>query len=88
MSYILMFSPAGLKEDFQLAVFKVLAAILHLGNVEIRESGGDKSFVSVSLDVFPSLLLLLLNVGSSLTGSAMSPSLTTLTWRSSASCWA
>ncbi len=39
----------GLKEDFQADVFKVLAAILHLGNVEIKNSGGDKSSVSVSL---------------------------------------
>ncbi|XP_075883469.1 unconventional myosin-Vc [Nelusetta ayraudi] len=40
------FSLLGLKDDFQLAVFKVLAAILHLGNVEIRESGGDKSSIA------------------------------------------
>ncbi|XP_044050304.1 unconventional myosin-Vc isoform X4 [Siniperca chuatsi] len=39
------FSVLGLKEDFQSDVFKVLAAILHLGNVEIRNSGGDKSSV-------------------------------------------
>lgn len=38
----------GLKEDFQSDVFKVLAAILHLGNVEIRDSGGDKSSIPVS----------------------------------------
>uniref|UniRef100_A0A671VN32 Myosin VC n=1 Tax=Sparus aurata TaxID=8175 RepID=A0A671VN32_SPAAU len=37
------FSLLGLKEDFQSDVFKVLAAILHLGNVEIKNSGGDKS---------------------------------------------
>uniref|UniRef100_A0A671VFM8 Myosin VC n=1 Tax=Sparus aurata TaxID=8175 RepID=A0A671VFM8_SPAAU len=40
------FSLLGLKEDFQSDVFKVLAAILHLGNVEIKNSGGDKSSVS------------------------------------------
>lgn len=39
---------SGLKEDFQSDVFKVLAAILHLGNVEIKSSGGDKSSVPVS----------------------------------------
>lgn len=39
---------AGLKEDFQSDVFKVLAAILHLGNMEIRNSGEDKSSVPVS----------------------------------------
>ncbi|XP_015256011.1 PREDICTED: unconventional myosin-Vc [Cyprinodon variegatus] len=37
------FSLLGLKEDFQSDVFKVLAAILHLGNVEIRSSGDDRS---------------------------------------------
>lgn len=42
--------PPGLKEDFQSDVFKVLAAILHLGNVEIRNSGDDKSSVPVSLN--------------------------------------
>ncbi|XP_044050303.1 unconventional myosin-Vc isoform X3 [Siniperca chuatsi] len=42
------FSVLGLKEDFQSDVFKVLAAILHLGNVEIRNSGGDKSSVPPS----------------------------------------
>ncbi|KAI3370674.1 hypothetical protein L3Q82_007236 [Scortum barcoo] len=42
------FSLLGLQEDFQLDVFKVLAAILHLGNVEIRDSGGDKSSVPSS----------------------------------------
>lgn len=39
------FSLLGLKEDFQSDVFKVLAAILHLGNVEIRNNGEDKSSV-------------------------------------------
>uniref|UniRef100_A0A3Q3WH83 Uncharacterized protein n=1 Tax=Mola mola TaxID=94237 RepID=A0A3Q3WH83_MOLML len=42
------FSQLGLREDFQFDVFKVLAAILHLGNVEIRDCGGDKS--SIPLD--------------------------------------
>ncbi|XP_070763709.1 unconventional myosin-Vc [Enoplosus armatus] len=39
------FSLLGLNKDFQSDVFKVLAAVLHLGNVEIRNSGGDKSSV-------------------------------------------
>lgn len=39
------FSLLGLKEDFQSDVFKVLAAILHLGNVEIRSSGDDSSSI-------------------------------------------
>ncbi|KAK7892140.1 hypothetical protein WMY93_024103 [Mugilogobius chulae] len=53
------FSLLGLKEDFQLDVFKVLAAILHLGNVEIRSSGDDKSSIPSSdphLPVFCELL--------------------------------
>ncbi|XP_057692410.1 unconventional myosin-Vc isoform X3 [Corythoichthys intestinalis] len=40
------FSLLGLKEDFQSDVFKVLAAILHLGNVEIKSSGDDRSSIS------------------------------------------
>ncbi|KAJ8340437.1 hypothetical protein SKAU_G00350700 [Synaphobranchus kaupii] len=40
------FSLLGLKEALQMDVFKVLAAILHLGNVEIRAVGSDKSSVS------------------------------------------
>uniref|UniRef100_A0A8C2ZV69 Myosin VC n=1 Tax=Cyclopterus lumpus TaxID=8103 RepID=A0A8C2ZV69_CYCLU len=42
------FSLLGLKEDFQSDVFKVLAAILHLGNVNIRNSGAGKSSVPPS----------------------------------------
>ncbi|KAM3608516.1 uncharacterized protein V6R79_000398 [Siganus canaliculatus] len=52
------FSLLGLKEDFQTDVFRVLAAVLHLGNVEIRTSG-DKSSVPPSdphLSVFCELL--------------------------------
>ncbi|XP_008287953.1 unconventional myosin-Vc [Stegastes partitus] len=53
------FSLLGLKEDFQLEVFRVLAAILHLGNVEIRSSGDERSSVPPSdphLAVFCELL--------------------------------
>uniref|UniRef100_A0A8C7YNI6 Unconventional myosin-Vc n=1 Tax=Oryzias sinensis TaxID=183150 RepID=A0A8C7YNI6_9TELE len=53
------FSLLGLKEDFQADVFKVLAAILHLGNVEIRDQGNDKSSVAPTdphLAVFCELL--------------------------------
>ncbi|XP_046890454.1 unconventional myosin-Vc [Hypomesus transpacificus] len=42
------FSLLGLKEDFQSDIFKVLAGILHLGNVEIRHVGGDRSSISSS----------------------------------------
>ncbi|XP_049577988.1 unconventional myosin-Vc isoform X2 [Syngnathus scovelli] len=53
------FSLLGLKEDFQADVFKVLAAILHLGNVEIKSSGDDRSTISHSdshLHIFCELL--------------------------------
>ncbi|XP_078479326.1 unconventional myosin-Vc [Lampetra planeri] len=39
------FSLLGLTEGCQSDVFKVLAAILHLGNVEIKSSGEDKSSI-------------------------------------------
>uniref|UniRef100_A0A670KCS6 Myosin VC n=1 Tax=Podarcis muralis TaxID=64176 RepID=A0A670KCS6_PODMU len=42
------FTLLGLKEDFQMDVFKILAAILHLGNVQIAAVGDERS--SVSLD--------------------------------------
>lgn len=78
----------GLKENFQSDVFKVLAAILHLGNVEIRDSGGDKSSVPVSLNsrLFGRLDL------NSLTRSStervcVSSSSVTHTWKPSVSCW-
>ncbi|XP_069480944.1 unconventional myosin-Vc isoform X2 [Ambystoma mexicanum] len=38
----------GLKEDFQMDVFKVLAAILHLGNVNIKKVGDERSSVNRS----------------------------------------
>ncbi|XP_077568270.1 unconventional myosin-Vc [Stigmatopora nigra] len=40
------FSLLGLKEDFQYDVFKVLAAILHLGNMDIKSTGDDRSSIS------------------------------------------
>ncbi|MBN3313382.1 MYO5C protein, partial [Atractosteus spatula] len=42
------FSLLGLKEDFQMDVFKVLAGILHLGNVQVKAVSDDKSSVSSS----------------------------------------
>uniref|UniRef100_A0A8C3GEN8 Myosin VC n=1 Tax=Cairina moschata TaxID=8855 RepID=A0A8C3GEN8_CAIMO len=36
----------GLKEDFQMDIFKTLAAILHLGNVEITAVGDERSSIS------------------------------------------
>lgn len=38
---------SGLKESFQADVFKVLAAILHLGNVVIKENNSEKSSIGV-----------------------------------------
>ncbi|XP_074862567.1 unconventional myosin-Vc isoform X2 [Carettochelys insculpta] len=40
------FALLGLKEDFQMDIFKILAAILHLGNVQITAVGDEKSSVS------------------------------------------
>lgn len=37
----------GLKGDFQMDVFKMLAAILHLGNVEVTAVGDERSSISV-----------------------------------------
>uniref|UniRef100_A0A8D0PQA6 Myosin VC n=1 Tax=Sus scrofa TaxID=9823 RepID=A0A8D0PQA6_PIG len=53
------FSLLGFKEDFQMDVFKILAAILHLGNVEIIAVGNERSAVSEDdshLKVFCELL--------------------------------
>ncbi|XP_026539902.1 unconventional myosin-Vc isoform X2 [Notechis scutatus] len=53
------FSLLGLKEDFQMDVFKILSAILHLGNVQISPVGDEKSCVNVEdkhLNIFCGLL--------------------------------
>ncbi|XP_066522959.1 unconventional myosin-Vc [Hoplias malabaricus] len=53
------FSLLGLMEDFQRDVFKMLAGILHLGNVVINAAGTDQSSISSSdshLAVFCELL--------------------------------
>ncbi|XP_059495166.1 unconventional myosin-Vc-like isoform X4 [Stegostoma tigrinum] len=53
------FSLLGLNKDFQMDIFKVLAGILHLGNVEIKAVGDDKSSVKHDdnhLKVFSELL--------------------------------
>lgn len=41
------FALLGFQEDFQLDVFTVLAAILHLGNVQVTAAGAERSCVSV-----------------------------------------
>ncbi|XP_006831700.1 PREDICTED: unconventional myosin-Vc [Chrysochloris asiatica] len=53
------FSLLGFKEDFQMDIFKILAAILHLGNVQITAVGHERSSVSeedTHLKVFCELL--------------------------------
>ncbi|XP_047718099.1 unconventional myosin-Vc isoform X1 [Prionailurus viverrinus] len=53
------FTLLGFKEDFQMDVFKILAAILHLGNVQITAVGNERSSVSeddTHLEVFCELL--------------------------------
>uniref|UniRef100_A0A8C0WWR3 Myosin VC n=1 Tax=Castor canadensis TaxID=51338 RepID=A0A8C0WWR3_CASCN len=39
------FTLLGLREDFQMDIFKILAAILHLGNVQIAAVGNERSSV-------------------------------------------
>uniref|UniRef100_A0AAY4EQW5 Myosin VC n=1 Tax=Denticeps clupeoides TaxID=299321 RepID=A0AAY4EQW5_9TELE len=55
------FIKLGLKEDFQFDVFKVLAAILHLGNVTIKTLNPEKCSVSSS-DPHLSVLCELLSI--------------------------
>ncbi|XP_034288553.1 LOW QUALITY PROTEIN: unconventional myosin-Vc [Pantherophis guttatus] len=53
------FNLLGLKEDFQKDVFKILSAILHLGNVQISAVGDERSSVNVDdkhLNIFCELL--------------------------------
>ncbi|XP_062998574.1 unconventional myosin-Vc [Elgaria multicarinata webbii] len=53
------FSLLGLKEDFQMDVFKILAAILHLGNVQITSVSDERSSISLDdkhLNIFCELL--------------------------------
>ncbi|XP_075431816.1 unconventional myosin-Vc isoform X2 [Ascaphus truei] len=53
------FTLLGFKMDFQMDIFKVLAAILHLGNVPIKRVSDDKSSVNRSdkhLQIFCELL--------------------------------
>uniref|UniRef100_A0A8C3KMW9 Myosin VC n=1 Tax=Calidris pygmaea TaxID=425635 RepID=A0A8C3KMW9_9CHAR len=50
------FGLLGLKADFQMDVFKMLAAILHLGNVGITAVGDDRSSINKHLNIFCELL--------------------------------
>uniref|UniRef100_A0A8C3IYB6 Myosin VC n=1 Tax=Chrysemys picta bellii TaxID=8478 RepID=A0A8C3IYB6_CHRPI len=56
---LLTFSGTCRPEDFQMDVFKILAAILHLGNVQMTAVGDEKSSVSLEdkhLNIFCELL--------------------------------
>ncbi|XP_067090448.1 unconventional myosin-Va-like isoform X1 [Osmerus mordax] len=49
----------GISEAYQIAVFQILAAVLHLGNVEVKDSSGDRSTIlpdNSHLTVFCELL--------------------------------
>ena len=43
------FSSAGINESYQMGLFQVLAAILHLGNVEIKDRDSDSSVIPVRI---------------------------------------
>lgn len=45
--YLCVFSSAGINESNQMGLFQVLAAILHLGNVEIKDRDSDSSIIPV-----------------------------------------
>ena len=38
----------GVNESYQMGLFQVLAAILHLGNVEVKDRDSDSSVIPVS----------------------------------------
>lgn len=43
------YSCAGINESYQMGLFQVLAAILHLGNVEIKDRDSDSSVIPVRI---------------------------------------
>lgn len=43
------FSSSGINESYQMGLFQVLAAILHLGNVEIKDRDSDSSVIAVRI---------------------------------------
>lgn len=50
------FFPPGVRESHQISIFKIIASILHLGNVEIQaERDGDSCSVSVSRTPAPKI---------------------------------
>lgn len=52
MYFLCVFSvPTGVQSDQQMELFRILAAVLHLGNINIQASGrgGDRSYIDVCL---------------------------------------
>lgn len=47
----IFFFTAGINESYQMGLFQVLAAILHLGNVEIKDRDADSSIIPVRITV-------------------------------------
>lgn len=47
------FGPTGVQSDQQMELFRILAAVLHLGNINIQASGrgGDRSYIDVWLSL-------------------------------------
>lgn len=41
---------SGINESYQMGLFQVLAAILHLGNVEIKDRDADSSLIAVRIN--------------------------------------
>lgn len=39
----------GINESYQMGLFQILAAILHLGNVEVKDRDADSSIIPVSV---------------------------------------
>lgn len=58
----LFFSAAGINESYQMGLFQVLAAILHLGNVDIKDRDSDSSIIPVRTNTLHNTLNLYLYV--------------------------
>lgn len=41
-------SLSGVNESYQMGLFQILASILHLGNVEVKDRDADSSIIPVS----------------------------------------
>lgn len=47
--FICQFVCSGVNESYQMGLFQILASILHLGNVEVKDKDSDSSIILVSL---------------------------------------